>query len=74
MFNAARVPQSRRREQQPYELSCTLAGRWMKFWLGTSMLEVFRCLGSVDHGCFDGVWSWRERIHSRRAFFMVRVG
>ena len=39
MFNAARVPQSRRREQQPYELSCTLAGRWMKFWPGISMLE-----------------------------------
>ena len=45
---------SRPREQQPCELSCTLAGRWMKFWLN-ARVQVFRCLRSVGHGCYDGV-------------------
>ena len=38
------------------------------------MLEVFTCLRSVGRRCYDGVKSWRERIHSRRAFSMVSVG
>ena len=39
-----------------------------------SMLEVFTCLRSVGRRCYDGVKSWRERIHSRRACSMVSVG
>ena len=74
MFNAARVPLSRFREHEPCEnFPAHLLGRRTKFWPGTSMLEVFSCLRSVGRRCYDGVTSWRERIHFRRAFFMVSV-